>query len=232
MIGGAGRDYLGGGGGSDTLWGGDDKDLLDGSSGNDRLYGGASDDVVFGGTGHDRIYGQSGDDLLSGESGNDKLYGSSGRDRIFGGSGRDYLHGGPSRDELHGGTEYDRYANVSESMRSNDNGPSAPSVSEPGGRNSSAISQHRLQQNVDAAIDNWQDAGLNSELVDVLAQAKFRVTDLPANKSAMFTRTGNGDAVIWLDDNAGGPGWFVDATPDRIEEFVSRGNTLHTNQSS
>lgn len=121
IIGGNGRDNLGGEGGNDIILGGNNNDSLFGGTGFDELIGGNGDDSIVGGAGNDSIFGsrgndtllggdnndtirgEAGDDVISGNSGADKLYGDTGNDTIDGGGGRDDIFGDVGDDELFGG---------------------------------------------------------------------------------------------------------------------------------
>ena len=82
LIGGDGRDNLGGLGGKDQLYGGDDKDSLGGGDGDDQLSGGNGDDMMFGGLDNDKLYGGADDDRMFGEEGDDILKGGTGQDEL------------------------------------------------------------------------------------------------------------------------------------------------------
>lgn len=127
LIGGSGKDHIGGGDGNDRLFGngGDDllvgghgDDLVDAGDGNDKVYGisgenvinsgsgsdlvygGTGRDTIHGGTGHDELYGNGGDDNVNGGIGNDVLGGHTGDDTLVGGDGNDKLYGGEGADKL------------------------------------------------------------------------------------------------------------------------------------
>lgn len=74
----------------------------------------------------------------------------------------------------------------------------------------------RVELLAEAALARWTAAGLNAEQIAALGQVEYRVADLQDGKL--------GSAEGWtitLDVDAGGQGWFVDATPDVDEEFAS-----------
>ena len=62
------------------------------------------------------------------------------------------------------------------------------------------------------AITRWQAIGVD---VSKLGSLDIRITDLP--DATLGLASGN---TIWLDDNAAGWGWFVDATPKSDSEFT------------
>lgn len=63
IIGGAGRDWLGGFEGNDTIRGGGGNDSIGGSEGDDQLFGGDGRDTIIGGDGVDWLDGGRGSDL-------------------------------------------------------------------------------------------------------------------------------------------------------------------------
>jgi len=66
-----------------------------------------------------------------------------------------------------------------------------------------------------AAIGRWELAGLPSSDVQVLRSVSVAVVDL--GNSGLARLSGN---TLYLDDDAAGMGWFVDATPAADEEFA------------
>ncbi|KIN62445.1 hypothetical protein Z946_1303 [Sulfitobacter noctilucicola] len=115
LIGGAGKDLLGGLDGADTLFGDD---------GDDRLFGGNDDDLALGGAGNDRIFlgdgddttvldgdagSDAGDDWIRGGAGADTIVDSLGVNNIFGDIGHDEIStldaetDGSTPDSIHGG---------------------------------------------------------------------------------------------------------------------------------
>src|SRR5207249_4810803 len=66
------------------------------------------------------------------------------------------------------------------------------------------------------AVDRWRAAGVPESQLQMLAAWKFRLADLPGNQLG-FTSGGK----IWIDRDAAGVGWFIDATPADDAEFVA-----------
>lgn len=63
-------------------------------------------------------------------------------------------------------------------------------------------------------------AGADSDgIAELLAGVEVRIVDLPGNLLA-----GTAGNVVWIDQNAAGHGWFVDATPGNDSEFA----TIHS----
>ncbi|HET6523953.1 calcium-binding protein [Sphingopyxis sp.] len=114
MIGGAGRDTLGGLDGNDDIAGnsGDDwlegsngEDLLWGQSGADMLLGGWQSDTLAGGTGADRLIGDQ--EWLSSRGANDRLDGGDDADLLIGDATNIYGSGKGGNDRLTGGAGND-----------------------------------------------------------------------------------------------------------------------------
>jgi hypothetical protein len=82
------------------------------------------------------------------------------------------------------------------------------------------LTQAQLTPIVNEAIAQWSSAGLSAADVQKLRQVQFVVSDLSG--SQLGEATGN---VIYLDANAAGNGWFVDATPAQNEEFSASAGT-------
>src|SRR5207249_1624180 len=66
------------------------------------------------------------------------------------------------------------------------------------------------------ALARWQAAGGNTS---ALHGIEVRIADLSG--TTLGLASGN---TIWLDDNAAGWSWFVDATPEDDSEFTAPGN--------
>src|SRR5262249_11683503 len=66
------------------------------------------------------------------------------------------------------------------------------------------------------ALARWQAAGVDPS---ALRGIDVRIADLGG-----LTLGQAADGVLWLDDNAAGWGWFVDATPGEDSEFTTRGD--------
>jgi uncharacterized delta-60 repeat protein len=78
------------------------------------------------------------------------------------------------------------------------------------------LTTQQVQPVLAEAIARWQAAGAD---VSKLGSLDVRITDLGG--TTLGVASGN---TIWLDDNAAGWGWFVDATPWDDAEFTTRGN--------
>ncbi len=65
-------------------------------------------------------------------------------------------------------------------------------------------------------LARWQAAGAD---ISMLGAIDIRIADLGG--ATLGLASGN---TIWLDDNAGGWGWYVDATPNDDSEFTTPGN--------
>lgn len=110
IIGGPGRDYLGGGLGDDVLDGGVGNDYIVGSAGNDRLTGGVHHDIIEGGDGNDQIDGGPGRDRIAGGGGDDAITAGCSADSVDGGEGNDRINGGGGRDVLAGAAGSDVFS--------------------------------------------------------------------------------------------------------------------------
>jgi hypothetical protein len=73
----------------------------------------------------------------------------------------------------------------------------------------------------DAAMARWAAAGLNDAALDRMAEIDVRVADLPGDELGAAM-----NGVIYIDSDAAGRGWFVDATPADDEEFTPVGGEL------
>jgi hypothetical protein len=85
------------------------------------------------------------------------------------------------------------------------NGAQATSV----GNNPTAqpLTEQQLAPVVQQAIAAWSAAGISAEQLNVLRQTAVYITDLPGAFVGMSSPDG-----IWLDKDAAGNGWFIDAT--------------------
>ena len=81
------------------------------------------------------------------------------------------------------------------------------------------LTQADLQPIVNEAIARWVAAGLSAQSVDAMSKARFVVTNLPGAELGLA-----GGGTIYVDSNAAGYGWFVDATPAKDEEFSATGS--------
>lgn len=212
-------------GGNDTLVSGAGNDVLSGDGGNDYLNGGWDADWIYGGDGHNTLVGSYGNDLLSGNNGNDRLYGDDGNDSLYGGrdhdslyrqNGNDVLEGGSGSDYLNGGAGYDwTYDSYWR------NGDEAP-------RPYAGLTDEQLESIAGAAEYNWRRAGLDTGRMDV----EYRIADLHGDAVGWTIGRSDGSAVIFIDNDAAGLGWFVDQTPYTNEEFTAITSALRTAQTS
>jgi hypothetical protein len=77
------------------------------------------------------------------------------------------------------------------------------------------LAEAELKPIVAEAIGRWDVAGFVPEMVGSLPSVEFAVTDLPGTYLGAASGT-----KVEIDEDAAGHGWFVDATPDRDEEFA------------
>jgi hypothetical protein len=80
------------------------------------------------------------------------------------------------------------------------------------------LTMSQLQPLLTEAIARWTAAGLSDSAVSLLKGVNVQITDLPG--SLLGEAIGN---TIYIDSNAAGYGWFVDATPASSEEFAASG---------
>jgi hypothetical protein len=78
------------------------------------------------------------------------------------------------------------------------------------------LSAEQVSPLLTEALARWQAAGVDSS---AFANIDIRIADL-GNATLGFA-SGN---TIWLDDNAAGWGWFIDATPWDDSEFMTPGD--------
>ena len=83
------------------------------------------------------------------------------------------------------------------------------------------ITPDDLASIVSAAQTRLTAAGLPGDLLAPLAEVQFFVADLGGDLLGL-----SHDGRIYLDDDAGGYGWFVDYSPLLDEEFFGNGSTL------
>jgi hypothetical protein len=100
--------------------------------------------------------------------------------------------------------------------------PDAPAEAPPPVvNNDGAISAGELELLVAAAIDRWAANGASVEQIAALKAVSVSVTDM------MGVQIGGATAGhIQIDNDAGGLGWFVDATPGDDSEFAGTGTRL------
>jgi hypothetical protein len=211
VVGGNGNDQVFGGDGNDRIWGEAGDDVVFGEAGDDMVVGGAGDDKVFGGYGADELFGSDGQDLLSGNAGHDRLIGGAGHDELFGGAGDDTLWGEDGNDALYGGSGSDNLYGGSGANRIDYAGSDGPTDV------AHSVSAAQLAAAVDSVIARWTAAGVRASH---LANIDFRLADLPGTYLGLAVQESDGRRTVWLDENAAGKGWFVDATPHDNSEYL------------
>jgi hypothetical protein len=92
--------------------------------------------------------------------------------------------------------------------------PAEPPVQPASGTVETHLTQAELDGIVSAAIARWSATGLTAEQVAALEHMTFAVGDLSGLNLGSFT-----PAQITLDADAGGRGWYLDATPGDDAEF-------------
>lgn len=85
-----------------------------------------------------------------------------------------------------------------------------------GDDDSGSLTQEKLDAIARAAIARWEATGLREDQKAKLRELRFEIADLPG--AYLGKNTGS---VIYLDRDAAGSGWFVDATPEDDAEFTS-----------
>jgi hypothetical protein len=88
-----------------------------------------------------------------------------------------------------------------------------PAVGGSGGPTLQGLTVADLQPIIQAAINQWKDAGLDAAHLQLLRQAQVRITQL---NGALAVTTGS---QISLDSTATGLGWYIDPTPNSSEEY-------------
>jgi hypothetical protein len=88
---------------------------------------------------------------------------------------------------------------------------SVPAVTAAGG---AVLTPSSLQPVVNEAILLWTGLGLNVQQQHALENFQVEVATLPAGYLGLTA-----GATVWLDPNADGYGWFIDATPADNQEF-------------
>ncbi|MBI3463504.1 MAG: hypothetical protein HY000_10665, partial [Planctomycetes bacterium] len=96
-------------------------------------------------------------------------------------------------------------------------GPSTPSVTE-----------QQLRAVFDAALARLAAAGASESALGLLRTVQLQVIDLAGNYLGMAAAAAAGHAVVYIDVNAAGHGWFVDITPTQDEEFSALGEAIAT----
>jgi streptogramin lyase len=76
------------------------------------------------------------------------------------------------------------------------------------GGNVAPLTPDELQPVVQEAIARWEGAGINAAQLSALSQVAVGIADLPGPWLGMAF-----PGAIWIDQNAAGYGWYIDATP-------------------
>src|SRR5262249_35897449 len=79
-----------------------------------------------------------------------------------------------------------------------------------------AVTSQQVDVLLAEALRRWQAAGVDTS---ALGRIDIRIADLGGTTLGLAS-----GHTIWLDDNAAGWGWFVDATPRDDSEFSTPGN--------
>ncbi len=87
-------------------------------------------------------------------------------------------------------------------------GPSAGSTAAP------SLTSAAIQTALSEAVGKWAAAGLDTDGLERLSSVDIRIADLPGATLGLVV----GDRV-YLDSDAAGYGWFLDATPGSDEEY-------------
>jgi len=89
-------------------------------------------------------------------------------------------------------------------------GPAAGSIGAP------TLSPGNLALIRAASLNRWAAAGIPVDSLAVLHDVSIHIADLPGDLLGLATSD-----AIWLDHNAAGYGWFIDASPSDDVEFVT-----------
>ena len=81
-----------------------------------------------------------------------------------------------------------------------------------------ALTSEELSPVVNAAIELWAAAGISPAELDELRQVTVRITDLPGAYLGL-----SAPDTVYIDPNADGYGWFIDADPQDGRAFTSTG---------
>jgi hypothetical protein len=115
-------------------------------------------------------------------------------------------------------------------IQSADRGQSAVGSEQSAAVATPALTQAQLEILVAAARERWVTTGLSAEQRALLEKVSFEVADLPG-----WHLGAAAGASIQVDRDAGGNGWFIDATPEDDSEFdrtslklVAQANELKT----
>jgi hypothetical protein len=100
-------------------------------------------------------------------------------------------------------------------------GPLEASGGELSASPAAALESSQASLLLEAAAARWSTAGLDAASTAALSQVQVAVTDL---MGATLGVADAGSQVIWVDANAAGYGWYVDATPLADEEFKPGGD--------
>jgi Ca2+-binding RTX toxin-like protein len=158
------------------------------------VFGDAGNDTLLGGDGDDTLYGGKGDDSLDGGEGNDLLFSRSGNDTLSGGPGDDWLfNSNPDGQTLLSG-------DAGQDWLINENGD-ATIV---GGEGRDVIDIFFETGNV--VLENFEPG------IDELLFSSVLLQSEPPRTGY----TADGDAVLWLDNDASITFAGLDTLPDQI----------------
>ena len=96
--------------------------------------------------------------------------------------------------------------------RTHEHGPNLPAA----GASALSLSADQVQPLLTEPLARWQVVGAG---VSHFANIDVRLADLGG--ATLGVASGH---AIWLDDNAAGWGWFIDPTPWKDSEFITRGD--------
>nr|MBI3614343.1 putative Ig domain-containing protein [Nitrospirota bacterium] len=234
--------------------GGDDQ--LSGGAGNDHLEGGTGNDVLTGGAGDDGLWGDGGDDTYRFNLGDgvDSIYDTAlagEENRIVFGAG---IAPGDLTFTTNGTTltitvganggalhlmNFDPTQTtgslVTETLQFDDGTvvnlvdlldplrSATPAQSGTGLPAGARLTPDRAELSplLQQAMSYWMGLGVEVSAVERLATVTIRIADLPGDVLGWTL-----DRTIWLDGDAAGHGWFLDATPTQAEEFVGLSSPL------
>ena len=91
---------------------------------------------------------------------------------------------------------------------------SADAADRPAGDGGARLTRPQLAPLVDEAIRRWREAGLTRRSIADLHRVDVRIGDLSGD---LLARTSSG--VVWIDPDAAGQGWYIDARPSDDLEF-------------
>jgi hypothetical protein len=96
--------------------------------------------------------------------------------------------------------------------------PSAHAAAPGGPEQAGALTPRDLTPVIKSAIALWAASGISTAEVNELEHVAFRITDLPGAYLGLTT-----PVAVYIDGNADGYGWFVDATAKDSQAFGGNG---------